>query len=55
MTFKMSTKTFVQVKALQKRGNKMVAKDGITQIDAVSKTFTDFLFWKKGSGETCLL
>ena len=28
----------------------MVAKDGITQIDAVSKTFTDFFFWKKGLG-----
>ena len=29
----------------------MVATDGITQIDAVSQTFTDFFFfWKKGSG-----
>ena len=27
----------------------MVAKDGITQIDAVLQTVTDF-FWKKGSG-----
>ena len=32
----------------------MVAKDGITQIDAVSQTFTDFFFFlEKGSGETC--
>ena len=30
----------------------MVAKDGITQIDAVSQTFTDFLL-EKGSGERC--
>ena len=30
----------------------MVAKDGITQIDAVSQTFTDF-FLEKGSGEVC--
>ena len=30
----------------------MVAKDGITQINAVSQTVTDF-FWKKGSGEAC--
>ena len=29
----------------------MFAKDGITQIDAVSQTFTDiFFFWKKGPG-----
>ena len=28
----------------------MVAKDGITQIDAVSQTFTDFFFSKKGPG-----
>ena len=27
----------------------MVAKDGITQIDAVSQTFTDFFFLEKGS------
>ena len=27
----------------------MFAKDGITQIDAVSQTFTDF-FWRKGPG-----
>ena len=25
----------------------MVAKDGITQIDAVSQTFTDFFFFGK--------
>ena len=31
----------------------MVAKDGITQIDAVSQTFTDFFFLEKGSGEAC--
>ena len=30
----------------------MVAKDGITQIDAVSQTFTDFVL-EKWSGETC--
>ena len=30
----------------------MVAMDGITQIDAVSQTFTDF-FLKKGSREVC--
>ena len=30
----------------------MVAKDGITHIDAVSQTFTD-LFLKKGSREAC--
>ena len=30
----------------------MVAKDGITQIDAVSQTFTYF-FLEKGSGEAC--
>ena len=30
----------------------MVAKDGITQIDAVSQTFTDFL-GENGSGEAC--
>ena len=30
----------------------MFAKDGITQIDVVSQTFTDF-FWEKGSGEAC--
>ena len=30
----------------------MVAKDGITQIDAVSQTFTDFVL-EKGSGEAC--
>ena len=29
----------------------MVAKDGITQIDAMSQTFTDFFFLEKGSGE----
>ena len=28
----------------------MVAKDGITQIDAVSQTFTDFFFGKRGPG-----
>ena len=29
----------------------MVAKDGITQIDAVSQTFTEFfIFGKKGPG-----
>ena len=26
----------------------MVATDGITQIDAVSQTFTDFFFLEKG-------
>ena len=31
----------------------MVATDGMTQIDAVSQTFTDLFFWKKGSGEAC--
>ena len=31
----------------------MVAKDGITQIDAVSQTFTVFFLLKKGSGEAC--
>ena len=31
----------------------MVAKDCIRQIYAVSQTFTDFFFWKKGSGEAC--
>ena len=31
----------------------MVAKDGITQIDAVSQTFTDF-FLKKGPGRHVL-
>ena len=31
----------------------MVAKDGITQIDAVSQTFTDFFFLEKGFGEAC--
>ena len=35
----------------------MVAKDGITLTDAVSETFTDFLFifflGKKGSREAC--
>ena len=30
----------------------MFAKDGITQIDVVSQTFTDF-FLEKGSGEAC--
>ena len=28
----------------------MVAKDGITQIDAVSQTFSDIFFFKKGPG-----
>ena len=28
----------------------MVATDGITQIDAVSQTFTDFFFGKRGPG-----
>ena len=41
-----------QVETRFKRGNKMVATDGITQIDEVSQTFTDF-FWKNGSGEAC--
>ena len=30
----------------------MFTKEGITQIDAVSQTFTDF-FLEKGSGEAC--
>ena len=30
----------------------MVAKDGITQIDAVSQIFTDFIL-EIGSGEAC--
>ena len=30
----------------------MFAKDGITQIDVVSQTFTDS-FLEKGSGEAC--
>ena len=29
----------------------MVANDGITQIDAVSQTFTDFFFGKRVRGE----
>ena len=28
----------------------MFAEDGITQIDAVSQTFTDIFFLEKGSG-----
>ena len=32
----------------------MVAKDGITQIDAVSQTFTDFFFEKRVQGGVSL-
>ena len=32
----------------------MVGIDGITQIDAVSQTFTALFFKKKGSGEVSL-
>ena len=39
-----------QVETRFKRGNKMVATDGITQIDEVSQTFTDFFFEKRGPG-----
>ena len=31
----------------------MVAKDGVTQIDAVSQTFTVFFLKKKRSREAC--